>query len=141
MIIAAAVALVLGLVVVGGMALVSSFKAEAESPAAGTTPAPSAEAVRGQAGEEGQGQTVYATIEVIGESVKIFAAEPGNTEIHLDGLFNQGDIRRLTWKELDLTISNSSAVRMTVKGKEFPLPPKRSVSIRFIEGEPELVKD
>lgn len=137
MIIGLAVALVMALVVVGGMALVSSFKSEPAAPGATTAATGSPEKVMAS-GEKPTG-TVYASIEVIGQSVKLFAAEPGNTEIHWNGLYTQGDVRDIIWKELDLTISNSSAVRMTVKGKRFQLPAKRSVSIRFVGGEPELV--
>ncbi len=129
-----AVAVVIGLMAVGGSALVRSMKSESAAPGATVTPSQP-----GQVLTKGESQQAYATIKVTGRSVKIYAAEPGHSEVHWNGLFNQNDFRRIIWKDLDLTISDASAVQLVVQGKPFQLPPKGPVSIRFVDGEPELV--
>ncbi len=136
MIIGAAVALVMALVVVGGIALVSSLNSESAAPgatSAATTEPPSAMV-------EKENKTVYARIQVVGESVKIYAAAPGNTEVYWNASYIQGEVRDVVWKDVDVTIYDSSAVRMFIGEKRFQLPvKKKSVSIQFVGGKPSLV--
>ncbi|WP_157963514.1 hypothetical protein [Actinocorallia populi] len=135
-IIVVAVAVVIGLIAVGGSALVRSMNSESAAPGATASP----QEQPAQVLTKGESQQPYAKLEVVGQSVKVYAAEPGNSEVIWNGLFNRGDIRNISWKDLDLTISDASAVRITVKGKRFQLPAKGNISIRFVGGVPELVE-
>jgi len=135
-IIGAAVALVVALVVVGGMALVSSFNAEAAAPRTPSSGTAEPDKVLTSAKDD----TVYAKIEVVGKKVDIFSAEPGNTRVILDGELTQGDVHKVIWKDLSLTISDSSAVRVFVGGERFPLPAKQRVTIEFVEGKPRIIE-
>lgn len=130
-----AVAVVIGLIAVGGSALVRSMNSESAAPGATVSPSQQPEQVL----TKGEAPQAYATIEVVGRSVKIYAAEPGQGEVYWNALFNQGDSRRIAWKDLDMTISDAAAVQLTVKGKALRLPPKGPVSIRFTDGVPEIV--
>ncbi|MEO3786100.1 hypothetical protein ABGB12_22450 [Actinocorallia sp. B10E7] len=135
MIIGAAVALVMALVVVGGMALVSSLQSESDAPGTNSeTAAAQPQQARGNEPNDG----VYARIEIV-KDVEIFAAAPNNGKVYWTGQATEGDIRNIIWKDLDLTIGDSSAVKMSVAGKRFPLPARKNLSIQFIEGKPSVV--
>ncbi|GAA2729759.1 hypothetical protein GCM10010439_41000 [Actinocorallia aurantiaca] len=117
------------------MALVSSFNTEAAAPGTSSSTTADPDKVLTSAKDD----TAYARLEVVGKKVEVFAAAPGNTKVVLDGELVQGDVRKIIWKDLSLTISDSSAVRVFVGGERFPLPAKQRVTIEFVEGKPSIV--
>ncbi|MDX6741963.1 hypothetical protein [Actinocorallia sp. A-T 12471] len=130
LIIAVGVALALGLVVVGGAALVSSMKSEALGP----SDPPTSEASNMTATTDAK-RKVYATIEFV-RKVEVFAAGPGNTPVYWRGQFVKGDMREVLWPDVDVTIGDSSAVRVDIDGETLKLPAGK-VTISFVEGDAE----
>ncbi|GAB2821572.1 hypothetical protein GCM10022221_19510 [Actinocorallia aurea] len=134
LIIAVGVALALGLVVVGGTALVSSMKSESVGPTDSVAEAGSTTPLDKAATDEDR--TVYATIKFV-RKVEVFAAGPGNTPVYWRGHFVKGDLREVLWPDVDVTIGDSSAVRVNVRGKAMDLP-AGEVTISFVKGSAEV---
>lgn len=127
------VALALGLVVVGGAALVSSMNSEAMGPAnAAVRPDDSTTTMAGAVEKD---RTVYATFRFV-RKVEVYAAGPGNTPVYWKGHFTKGEERDVLWPDVDVTIGDSAAVRVQVDGKALKLPAGK-VTISFVEGAPE----
>lgn len=78
---------------------------------------------------------VYATIEFV-RKVEVFAAGPGNTPVYWRGQFVKGDMREVLWPDVDVTIGDSSAVRVDIDGETLKLPAGK-VTISFVEGDAE----
>lgn len=131
MIIAVGVALALGLVVVGGAALVSSMNSEAVGPGEVSAQSDAADPAATPLGD----REVYATIKFV-RKADVFAAGPGNSPVYWRGQFAKGDEREVLWPDVDVTISDSSAVRVKVGGKALNLPAGK-VTISFVEGAPQ----
>ena len=107
LIVALAILIALGLVVIGGTALFGTLTSKSGTP----TASPSSTA--------GTPAGVFATVTVTGTNAKMLATVPRTKEVLFSDtfVFHKGDSRILRYPDVDLTIYTPKAVTITLRGK------------------------
>jgi hypothetical protein len=120
----------LGLVVVGGSALVGTLTSDSGSPAESVSPSSGA----------GTSDGVFATVTVVGASARLLATVPGNgsagkEKVIFNETFKKGEVRILRYPDVDLTIYNPRAVTVTLGDQPVKFDTSQAqVSINFKDG-------
>ncbi|WP_460364190.1 hypothetical protein [Actinocorallia lasiicapitis] len=120
-------ALAVALVVVGGIALVSSLNSKSEKPGAAASQAESGE-TKPMAAES---SSKYIILKVDGKA-QILAQSPDHGMIYLQGFYTED--RALSALDLDLTIYTPAKVGLLVNGKPVSLQAEGPVNLQFRDG-------
>lgn len=110
LIVALAILIALGLVVIGGTALFGTLTSKSGTPT--TSPSSTAATPGG----------VFATVTVTGTNARMLATVPSTKEVLFSDTFtfHKGDSRILNHPDVDLTIYTPRAVTITLRGKLVP---------------------
>ncbi|WP_344837445.1 hypothetical protein [Actinocorallia longicatena] len=119
-------ALAVALVVVGGIALVSSLSSKSGKPGSGAQ-------TTGTQKQSAQARAVYGELKPIGKA-RVLAQSPGGDEVYIQGDLTRGDNRPLTWPNIDLTIYTPGTVELIVDGKKVDLGQQAPANLRFRGG-------
>jgi hypothetical protein len=111
LIVALAIMVALGLVVIGGTALFGTLTSKSGAPVASGSPSSTAGTPAGN----------FATVTVTGATAKMLATVPTTKQILISDTLKKGDVRILNAPDVDLIIYDPGAVAVSLRGQLVPI--------------------